>query len=140
MKFAKLLRVPNLRNICKWLLLEVYYKKARSIKLCNIHRTKVASDICSVKKSCSWLELWKWRVLILINISCKKCNCPIELSWIFLVKNNCQGTENTKLPLLRNVKCFFVNFCKAMTPNYSSFVHCSWKSFFLQNILKCAEG
>ena len=23
----------------------------------------------------------------------------------FLVKNNSQGTENTKLPLLRNVKC-----------------------------------
>ena len=29
-KFAKLLRIPILRNICKRLLLEVFYKKARS--------------------------------------------------------------------------------------------------------------
>ena len=49
-KFAKLLRITILRNICKWLLLEVFYKKVRSWKFCNIYRMKIASDKCSVKK------------------------------------------------------------------------------------------
>ena len=49
-KFAKLLRIPVLRNIYKQLLLEVFYKETCSLKLCNIPKTKVASDKCSVKK------------------------------------------------------------------------------------------
>ena len=49
-KFAKVLRIPIFRNICKRLLLEVFYKKAHSEKLCNIRSTKVASNKCSVKK------------------------------------------------------------------------------------------
>ena len=46
MKFAKHLKTPILKNISKRLLVEVFYKKA----FYNIHRTKVASDKCSVKK------------------------------------------------------------------------------------------
>ena len=35
---------------------------------------------------------------------------------------------------------FYLSFSKAMTLNCYSFVYYSWKSLFLQNILKCAEG
>ena len=48
-KFAKLRRTPILKSICRQLLLEVFYEKA-VLKICNIYRTKVASDKCSVKK------------------------------------------------------------------------------------------
>ena len=55
------------------------------LKFCNIHRTKVPSDMCYMKKvflvvawsyntkRYSWwlIELWKWRVFISINVSCK---------------------------------------------------------------------
>ena len=39
-------------------------------------------------------------------------------------------------------KCqvFYLSFSKAMTLNCSRFVHHSWKSSFLQNVLKRAEG
>ena len=43
------------------------------LKLCNIHRTKVASDKCSVKKV--FLKIAravKVTFFVLINISCKK--------------------------------------------------------------------
>ena len=43
-KFEKLLRTPILKNICKRLLVGVFYKKAVLKKLWNIHGTKVASD------------------------------------------------------------------------------------------------
>ena len=48
-KFAKLLKAPILKKICKRLSLEVFYKKA-ILKNFNIHRTKVATGKCSVKK------------------------------------------------------------------------------------------
>ena len=47
--FAKLLRTPILKSICKRLLQGVFYEKA-ILKNCNIHRMKVASAMCYVKK------------------------------------------------------------------------------------------
>ena len=48
-KFVRLLRTPILKNICKRLLLEVFYRKLL-LKICNIHRKKVASDKFSEEK------------------------------------------------------------------------------------------
>ena len=48
-KFTKLLRTPILKNICKRLVLEVFYKKY-ALKNCDVYRRKVASNKCSVKK------------------------------------------------------------------------------------------
>ena len=78
-----------------------------------------ASDLCYVKKVFLVLdmELWKWHIFIMINISCKSSwlNELLFLSEqfeayffspeFFLVKNNSQGTENTKLPLLKSAMC-----------------------------------
>ena len=70
-KFAKLLRTPIL-NICKRLLVEVFYKKL-FLKLCNIHRTKVASDKFSQEMVFLVVDTAvKVTFFILINISCKK--------------------------------------------------------------------
>ena len=71
-KFAKLFRIPILRNICKRLLLEVFFKKA-VLKNFAIFIVRKKPVISVLWKSCSWwlIELWKWRVFILINISCK---------------------------------------------------------------------
>ena len=46
--------------------------------------------------------------------------------------------RKTILKELRILNCqvLCLRFSKAMTLNYSSFVHYSWKSLFLQNILK----
>ena len=54
-KFAKLLRTTILKNIWKRLLLEVFYEKLfletfTGQNIHSIHRTKVTSDKCSVKK------------------------------------------------------------------------------------------
>ena len=48
-KFAKLLRA-TLKNICKRVFLEVFYKKAIHRNFNNL-RTKVVTDKCSAKKS-----------------------------------------------------------------------------------------
>ena len=68
MKFPKLLRTLISKNIWKRLLLVVSYKKL------FINTLQYSHDKSSWWKSCSWwfIELWKWRVFILINIFCKK--------------------------------------------------------------------
>ena len=64
------------------LFLEVFFKKY-ALKNCNVYRRKVVSNKCSVKKVFLRLtELSKWRVFILINISCKKCSCLNELFFL----------------------------------------------------------
>ena len=63
---------PIVKNICKRLLLEVFYKKA-AVKNFAIFTGQKLIAICVMWKRCSWwlIELWKWHVFILINISCK---------------------------------------------------------------------
>ena len=71
----------------------------------------------------------KAKLVIWVVLSSRVIWATFLWSWSFLVKNTFLGNENTKLPLLKNVRCFCLNFS-----NYS------WKSLFSQNILKCAEG
>ena len=72
-KSAELLRIPILRNICKRLLLDVFYKKA-VLKTFTVFTGWKKLVISVLRKSCSWwlIELWQWRVFILIKISRKK--------------------------------------------------------------------
>ena len=105
----------NITNGCFW---RCSIKKL-FLKTCNINRTKEASDKCSVKKlflvidravkvTCFYIDQHcKKSVAALMSCSFLKNNLRHDFFGpeFFLVKNNSQGTENTKLPLLRNVNC-----------------------------------
>ena len=71
-KFVKLLKTSILKNICKRLLLEVSSKKA-VLKHIAIFTGRKELRVWVIWKRRSWwlIELWKWHVFILINISCK---------------------------------------------------------------------
>ena len=117
-KFVELLRITTLRNICKRLLLEVFYEKAVLENFAIFIGQKKLVINCSVKKL---FLVRKWRVFILKKISCKKR----VAGW-------------TSCSFLYQV--FYLCFSKTMTLNRSSFAYYSWKSLFLQNILKYAGG
>ena len=66
----------------------------------------------------------------------------IFLVWICLVKNfqGFAGIWEYKTATAEKCQVFYLNVNKTMTLNFSSFVYYNWKRFFLQNILKFAEG
>ena len=152
-KVASDKRSPVLKNICKRLRLEVFYKKA-VLKIFAIFTRWKYLVISVLWKRCSWwlIELWKWRIFILINIPRKK-SVSDKLSCSFLKNNLRHIFLNPDFFWLRiiprelrklNCHCWdmssVLSFSKATTLNCSSFVYYRWKSLFLQKILKSTEG
>ena len=83
------LRTSILKNICKRLLLEVFYNKA--VLKNNIHRTKLASDKSSVKKIYQYVNLmWQlltrkhmcWNLFLTLSIA--------KFFRAFILKNICK--------------------------------------------------
>ena len=107
-KFEKLLRTPILKNICKRLLLGVFYKKAVLKKLWNIHGTKVASDGKNETQdpertlrgpSCQGPWSLFFGMPLVIKCSVRKCSWWLIELWKWRIFKVCNGLNELLFPM-----------------------------------------